>query len=119
MSVLSSILYPQFCTRYPSVDMVLVDWTRMGRSYCLAGVVKEKDGSLRLVRPLLSRGRSSAIRNGGWSGWLLDGHSRWEVFELIAPELASSEPPHLEDLWVRAIRPRRSSLPTEQRRAIL
>jgi hypothetical protein len=24
------------------VDMVLLDWTRMGRSYCLAGIVQHK-----------------------------------------------------------------------------
>jgi hypothetical protein len=50
---------------------------------------------------------------------LLDGHGRWEVFELLGPEPASFEPPHVEDLWVRAIRSRRSSAPADLRREIL
>jgi hypothetical protein len=100
------------------VEMILLDWTRMGKSYCLAGAVFEK-GSVRIVRPLPSKHRQASVKNVGWSPWLLDGHTRWEVFELVGPEPASPEPPHLEDVWVRALRPRRSLAAPEQRRAIL
>ncbi len=100
------------------MDMILLDWTRMGKSYCLAGVVAE-NGQYRTVRPLLARNRDAAMHNVGWSPYLLDGHSRWEVMELIRPEAADSEPPHREDLWVRALRPRRRLAPPGQRRAIL
>jgi hypothetical protein len=49
----------------------------------------------------------------------LDGHTRWEIFEVIGPVPADPEPPHVEDLWVRSLRPRRRSAAPEQRRAIL
>ena len=49
----------------------------------------------------------------------MEGHARWEIFELIGPQPAVSEPPHVEDLWVRAMRSRRRSALPEQRRAIL
>jgi hypothetical protein len=98
--------------------MVLVDWTRMGRSYCLAGAVAER-GSVRVVRPLLDRQRDAPVRNVGWSSYLLDGHARWEVFELVKPQPAEAAPPHLEDVWVRGLRPRRCTAPADQRRAIL
>jgi hypothetical protein len=98
--------------------MILVDWTRMGRTYCLAGAVF-RDKQWRIVRPLLTKFREAAVRNVGWSAYLLDGHARWEILELIGPQPADSEPPHLEDLWVRAMRSRRSFAAPEQRRAIL
>jgi hypothetical protein len=98
--------------------MILVDWTRMGRSYCLSGAVFE-DRQWRIVRPLLTKFRDAAVRNVGWSAYLLDGHSRWEILELIGPQPADSGPPHLEDLWVRGMRSRRSFAAPEQRRAIL
>jgi hypothetical protein len=98
--------------------MILLDWTRMGRSYCLAGVAIEK-GWVRTVRPLLSRCREAPVRNVGWSPFQIDGHQRWEVFELVKPEDALPEPPHLEDVWVRELKPRRRSAPVEQRRAVL
>jgi hypothetical protein len=98
--------------------MILVDWTRMGRSYCLAGAVPEP-GRVRIVRPLPARSRGLPLRNAGWSPWLLDGHSRWEVFELAGPVEAPAEPPHLEDVWVRSLRPRRSLAPPDQRQALL
>lgn len=100
------------------MDMILVDWTRMGRAYCLAGVVAEQ-GQYRVVRPLLAKCQDAPVRNVGWSAYLLDGHSRWEVLELIGAEPAASEAPHLEDLWVRAIRSRRRLAPPAQRREIL
>src|SRR5438132_15862 len=98
--------------------MILLDWTRMGKCYCLAGVVAHQ-GQYRVVRPLLAKERTAAVRNVGWSPWLLDGHTRWEIFELIAPEPAAPQVPHVEDLWVRAIRPRGRVAPPEQRHAIL
>lgn len=100
------------------MEMVLLDWTRMGKSYCLAGVVADGTG-YRIVRPLPGRHRNSPIRNVGWSPFLMEGHSRWEVFELIAPEPARSEPPHTEDHWVRSLRPRRCLANLPMRRAIL
>jgi hypothetical protein len=100
------------------MDMVLLDWTRMGKSYCLAGVVIE-EGRLRVVRPLLARNYHLPLRNVGWSAYLLDGRSRWEVLELVGPTPAQPEPPHLEDVWVRELRPRHCLAPPEQRRAIL
>jgi hypothetical protein len=100
------------------VDMILLDWTRMGRTFCLAGAVLEGK-QWRIVRPLLTKFRQAAVRNVGWSAYLLDGHARWEIFELIGPKTAVPEPPHLEDLWVRAMRSYGSSAPPEQRRAIL
>jgi hypothetical protein len=98
--------------------MVLLDWTRMGRTYCLAGAVPDQ-GSYRVVRPLLVRGREAPVRNVGWSAFLLDGHQRWEVFELVGMQAASSEPPHLEDVWVRSLKPLRRLASAAERRAIL
>jgi hypothetical protein len=98
--------------------MVLLDWTRMGRTYCLAGAVWEGE-QWRTVRPLLTKFREAVVRNVGWSAYLMDGHARWEILELIGPQPADAEPPHLEDLWVRAMRSRRSFAAPAQRRAIL
>jgi hypothetical protein len=100
------------------MDLILLDWTRMGRCYCLAGAVVEGN-FVRTVRPLLGKFRDAPVRNVGWSPYLLDGHQRWEVFELVGPETADPQPPHVEDVWVRSLRPRRSTAPPEQRRAIL
>jgi hypothetical protein len=98
--------------------MVLLDWTRMGRSYCLAGVTSEK-GAYRVVRPLPSRFRASPIHNVGWSAYLLDGHARWEIFELVGITPSLCEAPHREDVWVRGLRPRRLTASVPQRREIL
>ena len=101
------------------MEMILVDWTRMGKVYCLAGAVADNSG-WRFVRPLLARQREGPVRNTGWSPYLLDGrHCRWEVFELIAPEPAEPQPPHTEDLWVRHMRSRRRTATPAQRRAVL
>lgn len=100
------------------MDLILLDWTRMGRSYCLAGAVAEGD-SYRIIRPLLYKHRAAPVRNVGWSAYLLDGHARWEVFEVVAPEPAPAEPPHVEDVWVRTLRPRRRLATPAERRAIL
>ncbi len=99
------------------MDMVLLDWTRMGKLFCLAGVIDD-GGRYRIVRPLQARNRTSE-RFGGWSPFLYGGHKRWEIFELVAPEPAEAQPPHLEDVWVRDLRPTGRIIPTEQRRAIL
>jgi hypothetical protein len=98
--------------------MILVDWTRMGKTYCLAGVVVQ-EARYRVVRPILTRYREGAVRNAGWSAYLLDGHARWDVFELIGPQQAPPDPPHLEDIWVRSLRPQRRAATREQRLAIL
>ena len=98
--------------------MILLDWTRMGRSYCLAGAVAD-GGTYRVVRPLLLKYRDAPVRNVGWSAYLLDGHCRWEVFELVAPVDATAQPPHTEDLWVRTLRPHRCLAAPAVRRAVL
>jgi hypothetical protein len=100
------------------VNLILLDWTRMGKTYCLAGIVLD-DLDVRIVRPLPVRNRDGDVRKWGWSPYLLDGHSRWEMFELIHPEPAELDPPHLEDVWVRELRPLRRSATPGQRRAIL
>jgi hypothetical protein len=100
------------------MDMILVDWTRMGRSYCLAGAVAD-GGTYRIVRPLPVKFRAAPVRNVGWSAYLLDGHQRWEVFELIGPVPTPAEPPHVEDLWVRSLRPCQRLASPAERRAIL
>jgi hypothetical protein len=100
------------------MEMILLDWTRIGKSYCLAGAVLD-GGRLRIVRPLMARCRDAPVRNVGWSPYLLDGHTRWEVFELIGPHAALPEAPHLEDIWVRSLRPRHCLAPPGQRRETL
>jgi hypothetical protein len=100
------------------VDMILLDWTRMGKTYCIAGAVLE-NGRYRVVRPLLAKNRAAPVRNVGWSSYLLDGHARWEVFELIGPEPAEPQAPHLEDLWVRSLQPRRRLATPDERRNVL
>jgi hypothetical protein len=100
------------------MEMILLDWTRMAKSYCLAGAVAEA-GSFRVVRPLLARIGGPPQRQGGWSAYLVDGYTRWEVFELIGPTPAVAEPPHLEDLWVRGLKRCGRLAPPDLRRAIL
>lgn len=101
----------------PAMEMILLDWTRMGKTYCLAGAVAD-GGSWRVVRPLPASA-GEPVRKFGWSPFLLDGHSRWEIFELIYPQNLRPEPPHVEDLRVRALRPRNRVATPVQRRAIL
>jgi hypothetical protein len=98
--------------------MVLLDWTRMGSVFCLAGVVPER-GSLRVVRPLPLYGRNTPVRNIGWPPDFLQDRCRWEVFELVGPETAQPQPPHLEDVWVQTLRPRQRMAPADFRRSIL
>jgi hypothetical protein len=100
------------------MEMILLDWTRMGRTYCLAGAVPEGNG-FRIVRPLPGRQRHSSQRNVGWSPFMLEGHRRWEILELVRPAPANTEPPHLEDHWVAALRPRKKLADLSQRKAIL
>jgi hypothetical protein len=98
--------------------MILVDWTRMGKNYCLAGVVQH-NGQLRVVRPLPLAHQTAPVRNVGWAPVLADGHSRWEIFELIDPKPAEPIPPHLEDVWVRNMKSRNRMAEPSLRRAIL
>jgi hypothetical protein len=46
------------------MDMILLDWTRMGQAYCVAGAVGEHNG-FRIVRPMLTHPRSTPVRNTG------------------------------------------------------
>jgi hypothetical protein len=98
--------------------MVLLDWTRMGRQYCLAGVIHQ-DGQVRVVRPLPARNRHCDVPNVGWSPYLMDGRARWDILELVRPEPGPGRAPHTEDIWVQDLRPRRASATPAQRRAIL
>jgi hypothetical protein len=100
------------------MDFILLDWTRMGRSYCLAGAVFDQ-GRWRVLRPLLAKSRGAPVRNVGWSAFLMDGHCRWGMFELVGAVAASPEPPHVEDIWVRSLRPCRRLAAKELRQAIL
>ncbi len=98
--------------------MLLIDWTRMGQLYCLAGAIYE-DGQYRIVRPLHTRFQGAPVRNVGWSPYQLDGYARWQFFELVSPHPAKSEPPHLEDVWVRSLEPHHCSANRDLRRAVL
>ena len=52
------------------MEMILVDWTRMGKTFCVAGVVAEGPG-WRTVRPLPATGaRAGTGGRGGLSGVL-------------------------------------------------
>src|SRR5262245_43364142 len=104
--------------RCPGMDLVVLDWTRMGKVYCLAGVI-EQAGGFRVVRALPLRRGGAAERSAGWSPFLFDGHTRWQAFEMVGPEPAPPEPPHLEDVWVRDLRPTQRLLDCDRRRAIL
>jgi hypothetical protein len=100
------------------MDMILLDWTRMGRTYCVTGAVRV-NGQLRILRPLPRAQRDAPVRNTGWSPYQLDGHSRWEVFEVISPEPAPPLAPHLEDAWVLSLRSRHGLAAPAQRRTVL
>lgn len=100
------------------MDMTLLDWTRMGRTYCVTGAAVV-DGQIRILRPLPRAQREAPVRNIGWSPFQLDGHSRWEMFEVIAPEPAPPQAPHLEDAWVLSLRSRHGLAGPAQRRAML
>ena len=100
------------------MEMILLDWTRMGRSYCLAGAVSD-GGGWRIVRPLLAKNKTAAVRNVGWSAYLMDGHCRWEMFQLVGVKAAEAQPPHLEDIWVADLRSLKRLATPAQRRAVL
>jgi hypothetical protein len=100
------------------MEMILLDWTRMGTTYCVAGAITQ-NGQMRVVRPLWVRHRQAPVRNIGWTPFVMDGHSRWEIFELVGPEPAASQPPHCEDVWVRDLKPTRRLAKVDQRRAVL
>lgn len=122
------------------MSFVLLDWTRMGKGYCLAGAVL--DGTaVRIVRPLSiyhqhrSGGSSGLIslirsffvrdppaegdRTVAWPAYLLAGRTRWEVFDLVSPRPATPDSPHLEDTWVRSLLPRNRLATIDERRTIL
>jgi hypothetical protein len=80
----------------------------MGNAYRLAGVVAQ-GGGWRVVRPLLVKRRGAPVRTIGWAARFLNGQARWDLFEPISPEPAAVEPPHVEDLWVRAFRQHKES----------
>jgi hypothetical protein len=104
--------------RMHTMEMILVDWTRMGTRFCLAGVVVA-NGRIHVIRPLLKQGRTPGDRKSGWPAHALKEHRRWDVFELVGEEAATAEPPHLEDCWTRTLRPLGKSAAAELRRTIL
>jgi hypothetical protein len=71
------------------------------------------------VRPLQVKNRSLPQRKFGWWFRPFEGHTRWEVYELVKPESAEPRPPHVEDVWVVKLRPRGRLATPDQRRAIL
>ena len=122
------------------MSFVLLDWTRMGKGYCLAGAVL--DGTIvRIIRPLSIHHQRAGGRPGGvislirslfvrdppadgdrtvcWPAFLMAGRSRWEVFDLVSPRPAMPHGPHLEDTWVRGLRTWNHLATPEQRRTIL
>jgi hypothetical protein len=100
------------------MDLILLDWTRMGKTYCLAGVVHQ-DGQYRVVRPMPRSNHPLPVRNIGWSPYQMDGRQRWQIFELVGPEKAPPLAPHLEDVWVRELRTNGQLADPDTRRAIL
>jgi hypothetical protein len=48
------------------MDMILLDWTRMGRTYCVTGAV-HVNGQMRILRPLPRAQREAPVRNTGCS----------------------------------------------------
>jgi hypothetical protein len=106
-------------TNGPTVDWVVLDWTRMGRTYCLAGVVLGPGGDARVLRPLPAHARDAPVRNVGWPPELLAGRGRWELFELVGPAAADPRRPHLEDVWVEVLRPQGRRAPPEVRQHLL
>src|SRR5690242_19855263 len=101
-----------------AVEWILLDWTRMGKCFCLTGVVV--DGArLYVVRPLHVSQRGGASQHLGWPAPPLVGLARWQVFQLVESEAAGAAPPHTEDVWVRELRPTDRSAPAELRRAVL
>ena len=101
------------------MEMILLDWTRMGKSYCLAGVILQENGQLKTVRPLRASHSQLEIRNVGWPLETMEGKSRWDVFELVNPKATLLEAPHLEDLWVDGLKPRGKLNDLARRKAIL
>lgn len=101
------------------MELILIDWTRMGKGYCLAGAIHQA-GEYHVVRPLLARPQPPGARpNLAWSPFVMDGHARWQVFEMAQPRPAAGLAPHREDVWVNALTARRVTAGREQRRAIL
>src|SRR5262245_4470492 len=124
------------------MEMILLDWTRMGKTFCIAGLIPDGSG-LRAVRPMpsgtyaggvsanlhgpasTSRVSASASsptippRNLGWFGAQLGAFHRWDVVSLIGESPAEIERPHTEDVWVNKLRSTGRTVPSEQRSAIL
>jgi hypothetical protein len=98
--------------------MILLDWTRMGKMVCLAGLARQGE-EWRVVRPLPCYARSAGVTHPGWPREFLRGRCRWEVFELVEPAAPKPQPPHLEDVWVNTLRPRYRIAPAAVRRRLL
>jgi hypothetical protein len=104
------------------MEMILLDWTRMGKTFCVAGLVA--DGSeWRTVRPMPiefhSTTRPGALRNVGWFPSQLGKSQRWDIMHLVGTQSAALEPPHTEDIWVTEMRPAGQSFAQERRSAVL
>ena len=54
----------------------------MGRTYCVTGAVCRPRPAAHTIRALFQTQRDVPVRNVGWSPFLLDGHSRWEMYEV-------------------------------------
>jgi hypothetical protein len=49
----------------------------------------------------------------------MEGHTRWEVFELVGLQEAECQPPHVEDRWVQGLRSKRRLASVPERQKIL
>jgi hypothetical protein len=85
------------------MEMILLDWTRMGRYFCLAGATVHSQ-SVRIVRPLPERFYDGQSGHIGWPPHSLQGHERWEIVELLGATPAVIKQPHVEDVWVQGLR---------------
>src|SRR4029077_5725109 len=99
------------------MEMILLDWTRMGKTFCVAGLVA--DGSRwRTVRPIPNEfhtaNKPGAARNIGWFPSQLGRLPRWDVVNLIGTQSAQAEPPHTEDIWVTEMHATGHSLAVER-----
>jgi hypothetical protein len=98
--------------------MILLDWTRMGTHFCLAGVVIEGK-SVRTVRPLPERFYDGRSDHCGWPESAIHGHRRWEIVELVGASPAETRPPHREDMWVQELGWQGELAAPAQRREVL
>ena len=98
------------------MDMILCDWTRMGRTYCLAGAVFSAGLDLR------SAGAAHAPGSGPQRRLVAVPAGRSLPLGNVRAVGATTpppEPPHVEDRWVRSLRRWALATPAERRAVLL